>query len=40
VILGDIPNMGKARFIRARGSIKEVEFEEGDLRDVADTSST
>ena len=40
VILGDIPNMGKARFIRARGSIKEVEFEEGDLRDMADTNST
>ena len=28
VILGDIPDMGKARFVRMRGSVKEVEFEE------------
>ena len=27
-ILGDIPDMGKARFVRMRGSVKEVEFEE------------
>jgi len=30
VILGDIPDMGKARFVRIRGSVKEVEFEEGE----------
>ena len=28
VILGDIPDMGRARFVRLRGSIKEVEVEE------------
>jgi len=28
VILGDIPDMGKARFVRMRGSVKEVEVEE------------
>jgi len=28
VILGDIPDMGRARFVRMRGSIKELEVEE------------
>ena len=28
VILGNIPDMGKSRFVRMRGSIKEVEIEE------------
>ena len=32
VILGDIPDMGKARFVRARRGVKEVEFEEGESR--------
>ncbi|MCD6593663.1 hypothetical protein J7L00_06240 [Candidatus Bathyarchaeota archaeon] len=27
-ILGEIPDMGKARFVRMRGSVKEVEVEE------------
>jgi len=29
VILGDIPDMGRARFVRVRRGVKEVEFEEG-----------
>jgi len=28
-ILGEIPDMGKARFVRMRGSVREVEVEEG-----------
>jgi len=27
VILGDIPDMGRARFVRMRRGVKEVEFE-------------
>ena len=27
-VLGDIPEMSKARFVRMRGSVKEVELEE------------
>ena len=30
VILGDIPDMGKARFVRVRRGVKEVELEEGE----------
>jgi len=29
VILEDIPDMGKARFVRMRRGVKEVELEEG-----------
>jgi len=29
VILGDIPDMGKAIFVRMRRGVKEVELEEG-----------
>jgi len=28
VILGDIPDMGKARFVRMRRGVKEIEVEE------------
>ena len=30
VILGDIPDMGKARFVRMKKGIKQVELEEGE----------
>ena len=29
VILGDIPGMGKARFVRMRRGVREIEEEEG-----------
>ena len=32
VILGDIPDMGKARFVRIRKGVKELEVEEGESR--------
>ena len=30
IILGDIPEMGRARFVRMRRGVKEVELEEGE----------